>query len=1471
MSNPFVNPGGTSAGSTDASIAAAAAASQAAAAAAAQAAFEAQTIASSAKSLEYLTNKILQLTVPGESYTFTNVLIARNTIQVKSANVYSLSFNANDDEYNYFILTDFDVRDSSYTSLYKTPVISYPYIEVPQIMGITELTQLVKDYVTNPFTSTNFTNVEIVSDNGIFFNDDNTYTFYFYGDNVYSYLFKIDNFDTSYLSYDLYYTGNILDSVVTNPITTPVVKFAFSLLTDPKQYIYALVGNTGGTGSTVKYTSNFGTTWGTSDLVNTISWIDIDASDDGKYVTVVAPSGQVYISSNYGVNWIKSNYPKAISWKFVNIIGDGGFQYISSNNSNENFQSTDYGQTWTRIPIYGPGSIKEINVSTNGQIIMLSTESNSIWYSNNYGSNYSLLFTIPAYNWTGIAFSYNNSYATIVADDGHSWWFQFNEAGQISANGETNILFGSQTFTGISITGDGRFQYAITTNGTTFASSDYGQTWSYDINNLFTAGNTGKSYIGVSYYGEYRVFMTQYGDTPGIFLSKSVGTTPYPRVLTPYFINNPPVEEDMKAIDTAMQAIYPDKKFQYEYNTFSSNPGNKTNFDFGMNNILNDYYNMFELKLYINPNYPGNTGSIGITGNNDTRFKYIISYNQISSYGTPPSFPSTEYNYIDDEQAAAISHVLKTHVLFTNSNVSIYSNILYTFYDYINDLYDVRFYVNDNNNITYTIYGLNLTNYSYITMIFTKTSTNVNIPLTTQFALLYDQLLATQPTYEILEFTKDNYNPINYSGNLVGSMEGIWYDIELLSVMVPNKPLKNAYNIGAFPYFYVVFHTQTLKNKNLLYSNNNSSSYASFIVRSITADTNNNFSYLTLSSTKQRIKFKPNEDLIFSIFQPNGKIIEFQQSDYFSPYPPIEDFQVSAVFNITKCLDDKSSKDTYSKMIEINSLRRNRNAYPNPASFTALFNQNSTLNTTALNALDPVYLAIPQYVFRTNSNRVTNTIRRVNSVSASDTSQVFLDKSESSVNSYLVGYNILLFYYGNGNVNSTPSYIYDRMIYGYNGVTQCATLNRSLPAVSGTTGQLPYSKNTVTYILYDKTFSSNYGFINKYGITGCTGPTGVPAGPTGITGSTGTILPINPNESMIPFTTFKTQITTTLPSANSRSVIIIDYPVPDPVAYPTKYYYPPAGFFDFCYITINIDGLDPGSPPQNNILVNTRKIINTEVDFSTTSTPTTLVLYLEQELNYIPQPGSICIINNVVDNLNLYPSVSTQFTDIYGTNNVRTESGYDNFYVDFLLENTLSREFQVIKSYKNIINLAETKSAYSYTNISDNMSDVNSYLNYDVVYTIRQQRPLDYMYVFPAQMLPTNYGIYDINNLPAGFSCDPPASIINYINSGSPNGLNYLVLDNRSFTEPRFYDNLYIRFTKNLDSNYDLTCRIVKYYPYMNIYDKNYDPPKLVFRQPIYMIEFDNYATATQQLQSNPGKILSITISSVSAVFKING
>lgn len=159
---------------------------------------------------------------------------------------------------------------------------------------------------------------------------------------------------------------------------------------------------------------------------------------------------------------------------------------------------------------------------------------------------------------------------------------------------------------------------------------------------------------------------------------------------------------------------------------------------------------------------------------------------------------------------------------------------------------------------------------------------------------------------EILPYLKDNEFPLNYTGSTVSQNQMVCYEIKLVSLILPNIPLKNTIGgiIAFYPYIYVEFSNKidpNSGNKGVIYSNNPNASRALFKVS--IQDTNNpeKTSFIKLKGDGvQTIKFKPNDYLYFRVFLNDGTLFETSKPDNSPPLPPDFFVQISAEFEIRR-------------------------------------------------------------------------------------------------------------------------------------------------------------------------------------------------------------------------------------------------------------------------------------------------------------------------------------------------------------------------------------------------------------------------------------------------------------------------------------------------------------------------------------------------------------------------------------------
>ena len=173
--------------------------------------------------------------------------------------------------------------------------------------------------------------------------------------------------------------------------------------------------------------------------------------------------------------------------------------------------------------------------------------------------------------------------------------------------------------------------------------------------------------------------------------------------------------------------------------------------------------------------------------------------------------------------------------------------------------------------------------------------------------LLPISCLATGNSLEILTFTRDSDVPINYTGSTVSQNQATCYEVQLLSVSLPNLPLDTTIGglIAFYPFVYVELSNVTAPSASgpgQLYSNNPNATRALFrcAITQISAPEIAAFVKITGNGAVQTIKFKPNDNLRFRVFFSDGKTFQNEIKDNVPPLEPNPFVQVSAQFSIRR-------------------------------------------------------------------------------------------------------------------------------------------------------------------------------------------------------------------------------------------------------------------------------------------------------------------------------------------------------------------------------------------------------------------------------------------------------------------------------------------------------------------------------------------------------------------------------------------
>lgn len=160
---------------------------------------------------------------------------------------------------------------------------------------------------------------------------------------------------------------------------------------------------------------------------------------------------------------------------------------------------------------------------------------------------------------------------------------------------------------------------------------------------------------------------------------------------------------------------------------------------------------------------------------------------------------------------------------------------------------------------------------------------------------------------EILDFSYDNLNPFVYTGSQVSQQEMVCYEIELMNLVLPNKTLATSFGSRAafYPYLYVELSNVSGASagmKNTIYSNNPNATRMTFRVPmdDVPNPIISSFIKVDGDGMVQTLKFKPNDNLKFSVRFANGEVYRTEESEIYSPAPPNAEIQISCLFSIKR-------------------------------------------------------------------------------------------------------------------------------------------------------------------------------------------------------------------------------------------------------------------------------------------------------------------------------------------------------------------------------------------------------------------------------------------------------------------------------------------------------------------------------------------------------------------------------------------
>jgi photosystem II stability/assembly factor-like uncharacterized protein len=308
----------------------------------------------------------------------------------------------------------------------------------------------------------------------------------------------------------------------------------------------------------VAVNENYGQTWIIASnvvyngiLSNPIKpWVAISISTDGKYQTSITDAGDIYISTNYG-DTRSVLYNIGISPCNSIAISFTG-QYQTASNGHNIYVSNNYGSTWNQTFSGGNTNIF-VSISLTGKYQTLVSSGENVFRSNNFGYTWTQLdITVPnqndlfqsvqAFPTSGLALSYNGQYQTIVS--------QYIFVSSDYANTWTNVTFSNglddRNWQSLTMSSDGKYQFAIENGGDVYMSSDYGITWSVIEDPLIMS----KQWVSISCSASGQ-YITSLENNGNIYISSDYGLS-WTRVAD----TNVSDSKDWRSISVSSDGLY---------------------------------------------------------------------------------------------------------------------------------------------------------------------------------------------------------------------------------------------------------------------------------------------------------------------------------------------------------------------------------------------------------------------------------------------------------------------------------------------------------------------------------------------------------------------------------------------------------------------------------------------------------------------------------------------------------------------------------------------------------------------------------------------------------------------------------------------------------------------------------------------------------------------------------------------------
>lgn len=181
-------------------------------------------------------------------------------------------------------------------------------------------------------------------------------------------------------------------------------------------------------------------------------------------------------------------------------------------------------------------------------------------------------------------------------------------------------------------------------------------------------------------------------------------------------------------------------------------------------------------------------------------------------------------------------------------------------------------------------------------------------------------------SFEIMSWSRDNELPLSYAGNKY-KIE-MPYQIRLMSLILPIQTFNISYGgtIQNYPEIYLKLeNVQKHYSKPIATNNVNTNNNVLFklAVEAYNYNSATNFVTLTSHDMKPIVKWNPYDNIIFTIYMPDGSIMSFVTNDNVGTFlPPNPFLQIKALFEMKRI---KTAEEEKKEMQSLNGGGNNNN------------------------------------------------------------------------------------------------------------------------------------------------------------------------------------------------------------------------------------------------------------------------------------------------------------------------------------------------------------------------------------------------------------------------------------------------------------------------------------------------------------------------------------------------------------------